>query len=167
MTGSRNCLKFILMGWGICVAMSCASSSSPAARTPQGTGDAKVEACLQVAGARRQKRADEPTRILAKHILVKYQGTKGAPAEIKRSRGEACLRAMQARDEILHGAEFDATVAKYSDEPGAATRGGSIGTITRDDVLPQFADAAFELTVRQMSDVVETEAGFHVILRQE
>ena len=56
---------------------------------------------------------------------------------------------------------------EYSEEPGAATREGSIGSVERNDLQKPFADAAFELGVNQLSDVVETESGFHVILRSE
>ena len=102
-----------------------------------------------------------------KHVLVEYAGAKRAAPSITRSREEACLRAMEARDKLRNGADFADVVKEYSDEPGAATRGGSIGTIERGDVAPPFADAAFELDVNQLSDVVETDFGFHVIFRTE
>jgi parvulin-like peptidyl-prolyl isomerase len=56
-------------------------------------------------------------------------------------------------------------VSEYSDEPGAATRAGDLGELTRDQLQQPFADAAFSLDLNQMSDVVETESGFHLILR--
>ncbi|MEO7330545.1 MAG: peptidylprolyl isomerase, partial [Minicystis sp.] len=80
---------------------------------------------------------------------------------------EACLRAVEARDRIRGGADFGEIVKQYSDEPGAATREGSIGAVERKDVLQPFADAAFELSIHQMSDVVETESGFHLIFRTQ
>ena len=74
---------------------------------------------------------------------------------------------MEARDKLRGGADFGEIVKTYSDEPGASTVGGSIGQVTRSQLLPPFADAAFELERAQLSDIVETEYGFHVILRTE
>ncbi|AKT39125.1 uncharacterized protein CMC5_032720 [Chondromyces crocatus] len=74
---------------------------------------------------------------------------------------------LEARGKLQEGADFDALVSDYSDEAGAASRAGSLGSIERGDVLPPFADAAFELEANQVSDVVETKYGFHLILRTE
>jgi parvulin-like peptidyl-prolyl isomerase len=62
---------------------------------------------------------------------------------------------------------FAEVVRIYSEESGAATREGTIGTIERTDVAPAFGDAAFELSTGEVSQVVETNFGFHVILRAE
>ena len=69
--------------------------------------------------------------------------------------------------ELKEGTSFTEVVRLYSEESGAATRDGSIGTIERTDVAPAFADAAFELGIREISEVVETAFGFHLILRVE
>ncbi len=102
-----------------------------------------------------------------KHVLVKYGGAKGAPATVTRTREQACLRAEEALAKLKDGTSFSEVVAAYSDESGAATREGSIGAIERGDVAPAFADAAFELKMKEVSAVVETPFGFHVILRVE
>ena len=101
------------------------------------------------------------------HVLVQYQGAKTAKGHIVRFRDEACLRAMEARDQLRAGADVAGVVTKYSDEPGAEARAGALGTIERKDVVPAFADAAFELLPGEISDVVETEFGFHIIMRSE
>lgn len=144
--------------------------SAPSAAAPASSADAAKAAatqCLAVASVKRQKNPNEPSKIMAKHVLVMYQGAKTAKVHIVRFKDEACLRAMQARDELRNGADFAEIVKKYSDEPGAESRGGSIGTVERKDLVPAFADAAFELAPREFSDVVETEFGFHVIYRSE
>ena len=125
------------------------------------------DACLAVAGVKRGQSPTEPAKIAAQHVLVQYQGAKTAKVHIVRFRDEACLRAMEARDELRAGADFAEIVKKYSDEPGGDARAGALGTIGRQDVVPRFADAAFELLPRELSDVVETEFGFHVIKRTE
>ena len=79
-------------------------------------------------------------------------------ATITRTREQACLRAEEALTKLKEGMLFADVVAAYSDESGAATREGSIGTIERTDVAPPFADAAFELKMKEVSEVVESHA---------
>ncbi len=139
------------------------AASAAAARAPSEA----AERCLAVAGAARKRKTIEAKSITAKHVLVKFQGAKNASAKIVRSREDACLRAEEARGKLEGGASFAEVVGTYSDEAGAATREGSIGAIERSNVAPAFADAAFELEIGQVSYVVETEFGFHVIQRTE
>lgn len=134
---------------------------------PKGPDPEKVALCFTTANAKRAKFSGEPPKVTVKHILVKYSGAKNADASISRSREEACLRALEVRDKMVGGAEFDDMVKEYSDEPGAASRNGSIGSVERKDLAKPFADAAFELSMNQMSDIVETEFGFHLIIRTE
>jgi parvulin-like peptidyl-prolyl isomerase len=141
--------------------------SAPCATAPGGSAKSAGDACLAIADIKRGPSPTEPAKITAQHVLVQYQGAKTARVHIVRFRDEACLRAMEARDELRAGADFAEVVKKYSDEPGADTRAGALGTIERKDVVPPFADAAFELLPRELSDVVETEFGFHVIKRTE
>jgi NIMA-interacting peptidyl-prolyl cis-trans isomerase 1 len=144
-----------------------AAAPAPASGAAGGLDAAAVEQCLAAAGAKRARFSGEPVKISVKHVLVKYKGAKNAGDSIARSREEACLRAIEVRDKIREGTDFDEMVKQYSDEAGAATRGGSLGAVERAELAKPFADAAFELSVNQVSDVVETESGFHVIFRTE
>lgn len=128
-------------------------------------GDAA--SCLASADAKHPRKPQEPFRITAKHVLVFYSGAKRAPETVMRTREQACLRAEEALSKLKAGASFAEVVAAYSEEPGAKAREGSIGSIQHDDVAPSFGDAAFELQVGEVSEVVETPFGFHVILRVE
>jgi hypothetical protein len=154
------------------LALSCGGAkATPATATPNDTGESGLETpetrCLAIARGTRERRKDEPEKIVVKHVLVHFAGAKRARPEIKRTRGEACLRALEARSQLQGGEAFADVVATYSDEPGAATREGTVGSIRRSDVVPAFADAAFELQRGEVSHVVETELGYHVILRVE
>jgi parvulin-like peptidyl-prolyl isomerase len=140
---------------------------SPPAEAAEKAPEGPEAECLALAGAKREKRPNEPAKISVKHVLIKYAGADKAGESVTRTRGAACLRAIEARDKLKGGADFGEVVKEYSEEPGAASREGSVAGIERSMVVEPFADAAFELDINQMSDVVETPYGFHVILRTE
>jgi hypothetical protein len=153
-----------------CAAVACGGEAAPAPATPKVAtpgADEPAARCLAIAGAKRERKPNEPAKISAKHVLVKYAGAKKAPPAVTRTREQACLRAQEARATLEQGMPFAEVVATYSEEPGATTREGSLGAIERSHVVPPFADAAFELAAGEVSHVVETDFGFHVILRTE
>ena len=153
------------------LALACGGSKPPDAKTPDDSGESGLETpdtrCFAIARGTRERKSNEPPKITAKHILVKYSGAKNASPEIKRTQGAACLRALEARKQLQSGEPFAEVVKEYSDEAGAATREGSVGQISRKDVAAPFADAAFELAPNEVSHVVETEFGYHIIMRVE
>ena len=113
-------------------------------------------------------RAEQGESIGASHLLVSYKGALRANPAVTRTKEEAKARAEEALKKARkQGADFAKIVAEYSDEPGAAQRGGKLGKFTRNRMVKPFADAAFLLKVGEISDVVETGFGYHVILRTE
>lgn len=137
------------------------NAPAPGADTPAGK-------CLAIAGAKRERRPDEPAKVGAKHLLVKYAGSKRAGPNVTRTREEACLRAQEAYAKLEAGASFADVVKEYSEEPGAATREGAVGSFDRNGrMAAPFVDATMELKVGEVSHVVETDFGFHVIYRSE
>lgn len=123
--------------------------------------------CIALAAAKRERKPNEPAKISVKHLLVKYAGAERADPSITRTREAACMRALEARDKLRGGADIAEVVKEYSEEPGAASREGLVPSFERSFVVEPFADTAFELDVGQISDVVETPYGFHVMLRTE
>lgn len=148
------------------VAAGC-GSAAPAApartATAAATDDSPGARCLAQADAPRHPKKDAPESIEVAHILVRDKDSDHADASVTRTRAQACLRALDALHALQGGADWDATVEKYSDAPGA-THGG-LGDVKQGDLDPAFADAAFALDVNELSYVVETKAGFHVIVR--
>ena len=108
-----------------------------------------------------------PDAIIAQHILVIYKGAKRAPKGITRTKADAKARAQEALGKVRGGAAFADVVKEYSDDTGSAERMGSVGKFHRDDMDPAFSAAAFALKVGDVSDVVETPFGFHVIKRTQ
>jgi len=111
--------------------------------------------------------ASQPLEISARHLLVSYKGGLRASPGIGRSKAEALARAQEAQKRAAAGEDFIALVKQYSDEPGAGERGGDLGKFERSSMVPAFANAAFALKVGEISGVVETQFGFHVIKRTE
>jgi hypothetical protein len=153
------------------IVISCGGAKPNEAASPDPSSESGLVTpemrCVATARGQRERRRDEPGKITVKHVLVKFAGAKNASPDVKRSRGEACVRALEARSRLQAGDPFSEVVAEYSEEPGAATREGSLGAIKRTDVAAAFADAAFELRPNEVSHVVETEFGYHIILRTE
>jgi hypothetical protein len=172
MKDASRAVQVLLLAAGVGTFVACGGMAKPTAASVadpavSAGGGTAAERCLAIAVAKRERRAGEPAKIGAKHVLVKYAGAKKAPATVTRTRDEACLRAQEARTKLEGGMPFAEVVKTYSEEPGAATRSGSLGPIERSNVVPPFADAAFELHAGEVSHVVETDFGFHVILRTE
>ncbi len=109
-------------------------------------------------------RRDRIERVRAAHILVRYKGCQN-DLGVSRSRDEALARTKKVLELFSRpGVDF-ATVAQKHSEEGSSARGGRLGLFTRGKLLPEFEKAVFELRVGEMSGIVETEHGFHIIKR--
>lgn len=79
----------------------------------------------------------------------------------KKEKDVAKEKAEEIRQRILDGANM-ATMAKlYSEDPGSAANGGELGFFERGQMVPEFETFAFTLQGKELSDVFETEYGFH------
>ena len=68
--------------------------------------------------------------------------------------------------ELKDGADFEVIAIEYSEGP-SAPRGGDLGFFGRGQMVPAFEEAAFALQPGEMSDIVETQFGFHIIKLDE
>ncbi|MCB0684996.1 MAG: peptidylprolyl isomerase [Saprospiraceae bacterium] len=78
-------------------------------------------------------------------------------------RQKALERLESLRDRILAGENFAELATKYSDDPGSARVGGDLGLQKRGTFVPEFEAAAYNLTEGELSDLVESPFGFHLI----
>jgi peptidyl-prolyl cis-trans isomerase C len=97
----------------------------------------------------------------ARHILVSCP-----PDTTPEVKAAAKSKAAALARRVRGGEDFAAVASAESDCPSKA-QGGDLGFFTRDRMVKPFADAAFALNVGQVSDVVETQFGYHVIKLEE
>lgn len=98
-----------------------------------------------------------PERVKVSHILFKTTGE--TPAQIAATK----QKAEKVLDQVKHGADFAKLAKQYSEDDGSADNGGELGWIRRGQTVPQFEKAAFSLKPGQISDLIQTVYGFHII----
>lgn len=92
------------------------------------------------------------------HILLRLAQQADAQTQSKvKQRADSIYNA------LLAGADFAEMARKYSEDPGSAQRGGSIGQISRGQTLKEFEDATFALKDGEMSKPVLSSVGYHII----
>lgn len=102
-----------------------------------------------------------PEQVHARHIL--FKASPDADAATKKAAAE---KAAKARERALKGEDFAKLAEELSEGP-SAKKGGDLGFFGRKQMVTPFADAAFALEPGQISQVVETRFGYHVIKVEE
>jgi len=95
-----------------------------------------------------------PEQVRASHILFKTEGKKDE--EVK-ARAEAVLK------EVRAGKDFAELAKKYSEDEASAGNGGDLDYFSRGKMVPEFDEVAFSLAPGQVSDLVKTQYGYHII----
>jgi len=102
-----------------------------------------------------------PKRVKVRHILIK------AEAQDKEGSAKARQKAESVREEAAQGKDFAQLAKKYSEDPGTKDRGGEIGFISKGMVVPEFEQAAFSMKAGEISSVIQTPYGFHILKADE
>ncbi len=136
--------------------------SSTGTSTPTGTAPSNAAAGLSDPAAK-----SPPKKIAARHILIQWMGCQNAAASVVRTRDQARTVATDVLRRVKAGEDFARLVVDYSDEPNAGARGGSLGRFGHGAMVKEFEDAAFALKPGEVSSIVESPFGFHVIQRTE
>ena len=82
-------------------------------------------------------------------------------SEAERDRVRTELAAL--RERVIKGEKFSMLATLYSQDPGTASKGGELGFFSRGDMVGEFEAAAFALKPGEVSPIIETQFGFHII----
>jgi peptidyl-prolyl cis-trans isomerase D len=99
-----------------------------------------------------------PNRVHVQHILLMTVGKTDSEVEEIHKTAEGVLQQTKKK-----GAKFDELAKKYSEDPGSKAKGGDLGWIFQGQTVPEFEKAAFSLGNGQISDLVRTQYGFHIV----
>ena len=106
-----------------------------------------------------------PDEISASHILISYKGADRADSKITRSKQAAGKEAERIRGLITNGGKDFADMAKKHSDGPSGPKGGDLGSFKFEMMAQPFSEAAFDLNIDEVSEVVETGFGFHIIKR--
>lgn len=118
-----------------------------------------------------KKKKNEPSQVRCRHLLAKHRDSRRPSSwkqdNITRTQAEATKMIKEFKQRILDGkVSFEQLATKESD-CSSAKRGGDLGPFTRGKMQKPFEDAAFALEVGEISDLVFTDSGVHIIERIE
>jgi len=98
-----------------------------------------------------------PNRVHAEHILFMTVGKPDAEVDEIKKKADDVLK------QVKKGAKFDELAKRFSEDPGSKDKGGDLGWLVQGQTVPEFEKAAFSLQPGQVSDLVKTQYGFHII----
>ncbi len=101
-----------------------------------------------------------PKRANVSHIVIKTQ-----PGTSADSLAVSQLRDIKSK--IQEGTSFEELAQQYSQDPGSRRQGGDLGFVSRGTLVPEFEQVAFSLQQGEISDIIETEFGYHIIKLEE
>ena len=100
----------------------------------------------------------QPERVRASHILISVPENADAA-----TRTQAKTKAQQILKDVKAGKDFAALAKQHSQDPGSAVNGGDLGFFQQGQMVGPFNDTAFSLKPGAISDLVETQFGYHII----
>lgn len=86
-----------------------------------------------------------------------------SPSVSEEERDRVRTELARLRERVLNGEKFSMLATLYSQDPGSANKGGEVGFFTRGDMVGEFEAAAFALKPGEVSPIIETNFGFHIL----
>jgi len=120
-------------------------------------------------------KAHPEEQVHARHILIAMKSPESPPAGLENegekteelTKPQARAKAEEVLKKVKAGEDFIALAKQYSSDPGSKESGGDLGWFGRGRMVPEFEKAAFALQPGQISEIVESPFGFHIIKVEE
>lgn len=110
-----------------------------------------------------------PQKVRVRHLLIKHEGSRKPSSwkeeNITRSKQSAVEKLKSYKDEIERGDATLEQLALDNSDCSSHAKGGDLGYFGKGEMQPPFEKTSFELQVGDLSDVVETDSGVHLIER--
>jgi peptidyl-prolyl cis-trans isomerase C len=128
----------------------------------------KIEKGITVTDEELKKKYDadktQYEQVKARHILIAFKGSPAAQeGKPELTEEQAKAKAEELHKQIVGGASFDELAKKESDDVGSGARGGDLGSFGRGQMVPEFEKAAFEAKKGEVTPVIRTQFGYHII----
>lgn len=106
-----------------------------------------------------------PASVEAAHILAifPWKAAGSGESESEEGKREAREKIEMIEQKLEEGEDFEELAKQYSDDTGTAQNGGSLGYVSKEQMVKEFDEALFSLDEGEISGIVETEYGFHII----
>jgi peptidyl-prolyl cis-trans isomerase C len=128
----------------------------------------KLEKSIAVSDEQLKKEYDakkaDYEQVKARHILIAFKGSPAAQeGKPELTEEQAKAKAEALHKQIVGGAKFEELAEKESDDVGSGSRGGDLGEFGRGQMVAEFEKAAFEAKVGEVTPVIRTQFGYHII----
>ncbi|MDD3628878.1 MAG: peptidylprolyl isomerase [Candidatus Humimicrobiaceae bacterium] len=104
-----------------------------------------------------------PESVKAGHILIMFPWKKDNSEETAEGRKEAREKIEMIKEKLENGEDFEELARTYSDDEATKENGGDLGYVYRGQMVDEFDNALFSLDIGEVSDIIETDIGYHII----
>ena len=156
-------MKGLILILVLAMALMAGCSAKEEAETPETADAPKTEAADEVEETKVVQPCP-PGNIRASHILISHNGAPRTGAT--RTQDEAKALAEEIQGKLESGESFEELATAYSDCP-SSQKGGDLGFFPKGQMVKPFEEAAFGLEAGDVSGIVETQFGYHIISRTQ
>ncbi len=126
----------------------------------QSLADAAFAKKVEDSYAQKKQQYDQPEQVKASHILIRANPANKTEMDAARVKAKA-IQARLGKESAKE--DFGTVAAAVSEDPGSKSKNGDLGFFNKTQMVPAFAEAAFKMQKGQISDLVETDFGIHII----